>query len=164
MQRTPLKTYSTLKSYTPLKRGTIQLKRSRIKPAEITPKKELDAIVSKVVRLSYADGSGMVKCSTCPKVLHWKYMHCGHYQRRGNMSTRFMIKNLAPQCEDCNCFNDGMEKEFAKFIDESYGEGTAEIIKQEARKIERYFPFEEEIIKWDAVLQTLLEEHSGIEY
>lgn len=164
MKQTTLKSYSTLKSYTPLKRGTSQLKRSWIKPGKMTPKKELDSIVSKVVRLSHADGTGMVKCATCPKVLHWTQMQCGHFQRRGNMATRYLIKNLAPQCEDCNCFKNGKEKEFAKFIDESYGEGTAEKLRQEARKVERYFPFEEEIIKWDAVLQTLLEEHNGIQY
>lgn len=181
MKQTGFKrTNSILKSYKPLraKKG-FKVTSSQLKPGniirtqsglkrtgfkriiELTPKKKLDNIISNVIRLGSADDQGMVRCATCPAIIHYKMIQCGHFQKRGNMATRYDMRNLAPQCESCNCFKDGMEDEHAAFIDAFYGPGTADELEQKAHTIEHYYPFDQEIIKWSAVLKTLVEKHSG---
>lgn len=154
--------------YSPLKRSTglkpspfYTLKKSSFKKKPLTPKQQLDSIVSKCVRMGSADERGMVFCVTCGNQFHWTQIHCGHFQKRGNTSTRYDIKNLGPQCEDCNCLRDGENELFAKFIDEFYGAGTADMLRAKAREIERYFPYEEEIAKWTAVYKKLVEDRSN---
>ncbi len=159
-----LKRNSTLKSYTPLKRGTSQLKRSYIKAPEMTPQKELDSIVSKAVRLGSADSNGMVMCATCHRMFHWTIIQCGHFQKRQHLATRYDPRNLGPQCEDCNCFKDGKEEEFAEYIDGYYGPGTADELRRLAGTIVHDFPYDQEIMKWEAVLQMIVEKRNGIEY
>lgn len=133
--------------------------------AQATPQQILDGIVSKVVRIGSADDKGMVRCATCPAIKHWKEMQCGHYQKRGNLATRYDMRNLAPQCEDCNCFYDGEEKKFAEFIDRFYGDGTAKALKIQAREIMHNYPYDQEIIKWRAVLnRLLLDRDNNIEF
>lgn len=171
MKQTPLKRYKPLKSYshlttrvglkrTPFKSTGSILKRSAIRKAPPTNQKTLDAIVSKVVRLGSANTQGFVRCATCPAVKHWKEMQCGHFQKRGNLMTRYDMQNLAPQCEDCNCFKDGEQEVFAKFIDNFYGPGTADSLRAKADQVCYDFPYDQEIIKWSAVLKRLLEERS----
>ncbi len=140
------------------------LKKSSFKKYKpLTPRKILDGLVSKCVRLGSADKEGMVLCVTCGRSFHWKVIQCGHFQKRGNTSTRYDLKNLGPQCEDCNCFKDGENELFAKFIDEFYGPGTADMLRAQARQIERYYPYQQEIEKWKGVYKKLLEDR-GIEY
>ncbi len=172
-----LKRNSTLMAYTPLKtwkglkRGNVRLStKTPLKRANLSkkypnsPQSELDAIVSKVVRLGSADSMGMVLCVTCCVRKHWKEMQCGHFQKRGNLTTRYDMKNLGVQCRTCNCFNDGEEDKFAEFIDSFYGPGTAESLRVKARQIIHDFPYEQEIIKWSAVLEKIVEKNNGIEF
>jgi hypothetical protein len=162
--------YSALLRKTPLraKTGFKQIKspfmkRSAFKTHKpLSIKQKLDAIVSKCVRLGSADENGMVYCVTCSMQFFWKEIHCGHFQKRGNTSTRYDIRNLAPQCETCNCFNDGENEKFAVFIDTFYGPGTAELLKIETRRICRYFPYEQELEKWNLVYKKLVEEKQNI--
>ena len=41
-------------------------------------------------------------------------------------ATRFEEKNTGVQCTGCNIFSQGKQFEFGKYLDERYGEGTAE--------------------------------------
>lgn len=161
----------TRKPTVPLKRSgfksnTTSLKRSSFKKKiPDTPQALLDGIVSKVVRLNFANEFGLVQCATCQTVLHWTNMQCGHFQPRQHVSTRYDMKNLAPQCEDCNCYNQGRIELFAEFIDTRYGTGTAEMLKTQARHICHDFPYEQEIMKWSAVLEQLtMSKNREIEY
>lgn len=141
------------------------LKRSTIQRKPPSQKEILDSIVSRVIRLGSADDNGMVLCVTCGKKFHWSVIQCGHFQKRGNMSTRYDMKNLAPQCEECNCFNDGENDKFADFIDSFYGIGTADSLREQAHVTTHDFPYQQEIMKWSAVLQTLVDLKSNqIEY
>ena len=67
----------------------------------------LDDIYSKWLRLSSADEEGRVQCYTCPEVLYWTAIQCGHYESRGNMRLRWDTRNTRPQCETCNQFKHG---------------------------------------------------------
>jgi len=66
---------------------------------------EADKQVSLFVRLNAADANGTVTCISCNESLFWKDAQCCHYENRDNMGTRFYLPNLAPGCEDCNCYN-----------------------------------------------------------
>lgn len=72
----------------------------KIKPDTLIEK--LDRVFSQFVRKSSADESGFIKCYTCPKILHWKKMHNGHYKDRDHMCTRWHLKNNNCQCPTCN--------------------------------------------------------------
>lgn len=161
MKRTPFKNkYSQLKRTTGFKPSPFySMKKSSFKKSTpLTPKKILDNLVSKCIRLGSADQQGMVNCITCGNLFHWKDIQCGHFQKRGNTSTRYDVQNLGPQCEECNCLKDGENELFAAFIDKFYGPGTADKLRAKAREIERYFPYEEEIAKWKEVYKKLVEE------
>lgn len=86
-------------------------------------------------------------------------MDCGHYQKRGNTSTRYDPRNLGIQCKSCNSPNDGdgRPNEFAAYIDMTYGEGVAEELRALARKIEYDYPYEEMIAMWSEKLKVLVE-------
>ncbi len=168
MKRTGFKNkYSPLKRNVGLKPSPFySMKKSGFKKFKpLTQKQQLDSIISKCIRLGAADKDGMVPCATCGTLVHWTEIQCGHFQKRANTSTRYDIKNLAPQCEDCNCFKDGENEVFAEFIDKFHGAGTADMLRAQARQIERYFPYEEEIQKWNEVYKKLVEQReSQIEY
>ena len=68
---------------------------------------KLDKAFSTYIRMRDVDDNGMVKCCTCPTVLHWKRMDCGHFRKRANLSTRWNEFNAANQCRICNGSEDG---------------------------------------------------------
>lgn len=83
-------------------------------------------------------------------------MDCGHFQKRGNLTTRFHYKNLGVQCKGCNRDNNGENEKFAVYIDSMYGPGTAEALEAEARLTAHDFPFAEEAAKWQVKLDALV--------
>lgn len=99
---------------------------------------KLDDAFSEYIRLRDADSEGMVTCITCGDKWHWRDVHCGHYILRGNMSTRWELKNSNGQCRMCNSTQDGKEKEHGEAIDRRYGPGTAEKLERMGRE-ERHF-------------------------
>lgn len=159
-----------LKSRVPLTKSGFKTTRSSLKQTPIRRNKEmskqqiLDSIVSKVVRLGSADSNGLVICITCLKQYHWTMMQCGHFQKRGNIATRYDPRNLGAQCEICNCYNDGEEEKFAQFIDSYYGPGTADELRKKARMIVDDFPYDQEIAKWSEVLAHYLNKNKEIQF
>lgn len=63
---------------------------------------DADALVSRYVRISAADVNGIVKCFTCISRLPWTHMDAGHYIPRANMFLRHDLRNIKPQCHECN--------------------------------------------------------------
>ena len=99
-------------------------------------KKELDNIFSLFIRLRNADSSGIISCFTCGCKKHYKSgMHCGHFQSRKFLCTRFSETNCQNQCAGCNIFKYGEQYKFAVELDLKYGEGTAARLEQDARGI-----------------------------
>lgn len=98
---------------------------------------DLDIIFSQLIRLKEADDFGMVQCFTCPDIKHWKQMQCGHFVKRGNMSTRFSEKNSRPQCNACNCHKDGNEKVFAERLEDEE-KGLPEMLREQGRERQDY--------------------------
>lgn len=62
-------------------------------------------------------------------------MDCGHFISRNHKATKFDFQNTAPQCARCNRFLGGRQYEFGLWIDQKYGEGTAEKILQRSRMV-----------------------------
>lgn len=84
-------------------------------------KRELDRVYSLYVRNKYADHNGMVKCYTCNRVDYVEKMHCGHFNPRQYLSTRWRLENTKPQCPTCNTYNNGQPAIFAERLSKEYG-------------------------------------------
>lgn len=101
-------------------------KRKRGSPRIKTLKDKLWRIVTEYIRRKYADKDGMVKCSTCPTVYHWKdckgRMQSGHFVPKKYCPPLFFTEeNLHPQCNYCNSVGEGQQYEHALFIKKEHG-------------------------------------------
>ena len=90
--------------------------------------KKLDKIFSEYIRMRYADANGIVRCVTCGKPDHWKFMDCGHFIPRGNHSVRWDEINCAPQCKICNQLEGGRTEKFQDYLIEQYGAEAVEML------------------------------------
>lgn len=107
--------------------------------------KDLDAVFSKFIRLSYADKDGNVKCFTCPSKLHWKEIQNGHFLSRKNMATRFSEIACKPQCGICNsnCNSGGIKQQvFEKNLREMYGDAIIDELILQSRLTKKYTQYE----------------------
>lgn len=86
------------------KPSKVKLKKERSISALI---KDLDAVMSRFVRLSRADKEGMVQCFTCDKFFHYKKIQNGHYISRFYKAVRWDEDNCRPQCMWCNMYKNG---------------------------------------------------------
>ena len=89
-------------------------------------KREADRLFSLLVRQENADENGYVRCVTCGKIIRWRNSHNGHFMVRQCQATRYDRENTGVQCVKCNTFSEGRQYDFAKYLDQKYGEGTAE--------------------------------------
>ena len=92
-----------------------------------------DKYFSVYIRTRFADNMGNTCCSTCGKVAHWKALQCGHFMTRGRLSTRWDEHNASAQCGRCNMLG-GEQFIMAKWLDDHFGEGTAESIHQKSHQ------------------------------
>lgn len=102
--------------------------------------KKTDQVFSLLVRVMAADQDGMVKCYTCDRVAFWKQdgMECGHFRPRGNMGTRWSIKNCKPQDIGCNRLRNGNLKVFETNLKKEYGDNIIKELNQQAEKVVRF--------------------------
>ena len=98
-------------------------------------KKKLDSLFSQYTRLRNADHLGRVKCFTCGVEKHWKEQQAGHFQSRSHHSTRWDEVNVQVQCVKCNMFRQGEQYKFGMYLDQKYGEGTAEQLEIRSKTI-----------------------------
>lgn len=94
---------------------------------------DLDAIVSKYVRIREADSDGNTRCFTCFRTGHWKTFDCGHFIPRANMFLRWDLRNLRTQCIDCNQYNEGNLDVYTKKLEEEIP-GIVQILTEESRQ------------------------------
>jgi len=109
---------------------------------KLTPVDLLDQAFSWFVRLKHANNDGFCVCCTCGARVHWKQIDLGHFMPRKETSTRWEEKNTGPQCVDCNRHKNGRRDEFAQYLDRVYGEGTADKMRIQAKKVLKLFPVE----------------------
>jgi len=97
-------------------------------------KKKLDQLFSQYIRRRNAS-DGMCVCFTCGCNKHYKEMHAGHFQSRRHIATRWDEVNVQVQCPKCNLFNQGEQYKFSVYLDQKYGEGTAEELRVRANTV-----------------------------
>ncbi len=91
---------------------------------------DLDFVVSRYVRMLYAEpGHGMLQCWTCNCTKHFSLMQNGHFISRSHMQTRFLLKNLRPQCAGCNEGKHGNLVVFAERL-EAEEKGVTHYLKE----------------------------------
>lgn len=93
-------------------------------------KKKADNLYSRLIRLSYAEDGGMVKCFTCDRWYHYKKIQNGHFVGRSNLPTRYYDRNCHPQCYGCNCMKKGNYDEYAVRLVRKYGAGILEELNE----------------------------------
>ena len=124
------------------------------KPTDAKLKKKLDALVSIYVRHTHAK-NGNCTCYTCGVVKPIKQMHCGHYQPRNVLATRFDLRNLRPQCPGCNLWGNGKIDIFALNLEQELGHGILQELAREKQKTIRYYPYAEEIERYTELLKEM---------
>ena len=98
-------------------------------------KKKLDVLFSQYIRRRNADHLGRVKCFTCGIEKQWKEQQAGHFQSRSHHSTRWDEVNVQVQCVKCNMFRQGEQYKFGLYLDDRFGDGTAEELENRAKTI-----------------------------
>lgn len=116
-------------------------------------------LLSKIIRLKYADSNGYCSCVTCGITKQWSELQAGHFipKSAGN-SVYFLEENIHPQCVSCNIFNSGNLPEYILFMIDTYGRDEVERLQQlrhEKIKI-TYQDYEEMIIVYSKRLKELL--------
>jgi hypothetical protein len=97
---------------------------------------DLDAVVSKYVRVRDADEKGICTCYTCGVRKHFTLMQNGHFVSRSHIGLRFDAKrNLRTQCQKCNEFLRGNLKVYAQRLNEEQN-GLPEQLQEQAREVE----------------------------
>ena len=127
-------------------------------------KKKLDKWFSIFIRLRNADDNGNNVCCTCGVVQNWKKLQCGHFVSRKHMATRFLELNCFAQCVSCNIFKYGEQWKFGHFLDNNFGEGTAEklvVLGHSTFKMSKS-DYEEKITYYKSAVDNLKKE-KGIE-
>jgi len=107
------------------------------KPSRKNLIKKLDKVFSQYIRRRFAVNE-IAKCVTCGKQAHWKELQAGHFMSRKHYSTRYDETNVQVQCSGCNVFRYGEQYKFGRYLEEAYGEGTAEDLQNKSRQITKF--------------------------
>jgi len=97
---------------------------------------DLDRIVSKYVRLAEAGKDLKCECFTCGSRKSWTALQCGHYMSRSNLSLRWELQNLRPQCIYCNCTLHGNLDEFKERL-ESERPGITDWLYEQSKQVSK---------------------------
>ena len=76
------------------------------------------------IRVRDADRTGMVRCITSGRLIHWTKTDCGHGISRGIWSTKYHEQNNHAQSRKDNRYKEGCKDQYAKEVDRRYGYGT----------------------------------------
>jgi len=99
--------------------------------------RKLDKVFSLYIRKRLAKND-IVECVTCGVKKHWKEVDAGHFCSRRHYSTRWVTHNVHVQCKSCNGFHAGQNYLMGKYIDKTYGEGTADELIKMSRQIKKF--------------------------
>ena len=99
---------------------------------------DLDFVVSRYIRQLYADPkNGFVQCWTCPTIKHFSLMQNGHFVPRSKMATRWLVKNLKPQCATCNEGKHGNLEIFAERLEQEE-KGIVDYLREISQETYKY--------------------------
>lgn len=89
-----------------------------VEPTKKQLVKELDKLVSSIVR------KRDTHCVTCGKYLEYDKRQAGHFIPRVVQKTRWDLKNVNVQCQECNVGLGGNLENYKHFIATHYGDKT----------------------------------------
>jgi len=69
-------------------------------------------------------------CFTCGIRKDWKQMQAGHFIHGKSFATYFDERNVNCQCVGCNLYKSGARDEYAIKLEEKYGYGILQELKQ----------------------------------
>ena len=95
--------------------------------------KDLDIAYSQYVRRKASDNKGECICFTCGKKESWKKMDCGHFVPRANMYLRWDLRNLRPQCINCNRLNYGELGIYEKNLEKETNGSVSDLLADSKR-------------------------------
>src|SRR5512145_2268239 len=107
---------------------------------------EADKWFSLYIRLRDSNESGYGKCVTCNFICWWKSADNGHFVKRQHSGARFHEKNCHLQCRECNWLKQGNDAEYKKFIIETYGQQTHDLLKMAERTATKHSTLEISLI------------------
>jgi len=122
-------------------------------------KKEAWDLLSKIIRLKYADDNGNCSCVSCGTTRHWSQLQAGHFipKAKGN-SVYFLESNIHPQCVHCNMFQDGNLTPYTLFMIDTYGRDEVERLQNIAKEKLKISSndYEDMIVEYKSRLKALL--------
>lgn len=93
-----------------------------------------DGFMSQYIRQKFAV-DGYCNCVSCKRSFHWKDMDCGHFIPKKRASIlRWVEENVAPECRDCNRFDEGHLIGYYEWMLDMYGKEKIDELRIEARK------------------------------
>jgi len=99
--------------------------------------RKLDKVFSIYIRTRNAKNE-IVECVTCGVKKHFSEMDAGHFVSRRHYATRWTSSNCHVQCKKCNNWGAGESYLMGKYIDKTYGEGTADELITMSRQIKKF--------------------------
>lgn len=157
MRRTPIKRSSKPLRRTPLKASKRPVAKTLIKKArkhktpEKKVKEELWELCKQIIRATYGN-----TCYTCGKTgLSGSGLHTGHFIPSGSCGAflRYDLRNLRPQCYNCNMNLGGNGAEFYRNLVRNHGQAY----------VNRLFKDKNRIVKADILFyQQLVDNHREI--
>lgn len=85
-------------------------------------KEKAKKIFQLYIRLRDANKSGICRCCTCGKYMHYKECDAGHFIRAINMTVCFDERNVHAQCKGCNKYQNGAWEKYLMFMKIQYGQ------------------------------------------
>jgi len=124
---------------------------------------KLDRWFSEYIRLLEMDPvKQKCQCVTCGRFIPWKGhgTHCGHFIEKSytkNLRVRYKRKNAGVQCYTCNVTRSGHRYEFFKYIENTWGQGTAQELETHATRSfnEKIFNFPKKIKRYKILVKEL---------
>lgn len=107
----------------------------RRKPAAIPILvKKAWTLYSQWIRLAYADQDGRCQCVTCRRRFFWdRGIQAGHYIHN-RAAVKFELRNVHPQCRQCNGYAGGSPRQYARYLVGRYGAGVLDELDRLARR------------------------------
>ena len=103
-----------------------------------TKKSSLDKILdiwySRYIRLRDSDGE-FGACCSCGFVDNIKNMDNGHFISRTKKATKYDERNTNLQCKRCNSYLKGNLIDYAIFLENKYGYGIVQELKENSKKL-----------------------------
>lgn len=128
--------YATNSLGRPKKKG----KRKKLTDGQL--KKRVWKQFSIFIRTREADSDGLVKCTTCDTIDHWKKLQAGHFIRGRLNANLFEERGCNVQCYSCNVGKQGEVVIYYKWMLARHGQAVIDELIQQNGRTKKWAPGE----------------------